>query len=141
MSHIKPFFTYVYLLTVTQCLKWENKFMSLAQKNAMEMCQCVLALGYFSTVAASWTCWTVYCIVLKELTYDRGYTYIFRSINMFNAVNCGKGPVFAYMKAWRTTPLEINFKYLGNKAVYFIFKRCWILFFYVLLTIHHCIIL
>jgi len=44
-----------------------------------------------------------------------------------NAANCGKGPVFAYMKAFRTTPLEINFIYFGNKEVYFIFKTCWIL--------------
>jgi hypothetical protein len=81
----------------------------------------------FNTVAASWTYLTVYCIVLKELIYGRGYTYIFCSTNMFNDVNCGKGPVFAYVKAWRTIPLEIHFIYLGNKEVYFIFKTCWIL--------------
>jgi len=32
------------------------------KKIVLEMCQCVLALEYFSTVAASWTCWTLYCI-------------------------------------------------------------------------------
>jgi len=41
----------------------------------------------------------VYGTVLKELIYDRAYTYIFCSTNVFSAVNCGKGPVFAYMKA------------------------------------------